>query len=297
MTLEKLKTAYLDELAVRGFAKGTIACRKTYLSQCLFFFQSQGVTAAGELTRQLVYDYQVRLAQQTYKPLTLHSKLSVLSGFLGWLLKEKHLLVDLAQFIEFPKRVLTLSQRILSETEVRQVLSLPDVRTRRGVRDKAILELLYATGIRRAELVRLNLYDLNWGVQTLRVNGKGNKERIVPVGSVALFWLGQYLQSVRCPKASSQQALFLAHKRRMSINTVNNIIADYREMSGLSKRITPHTLRHSCATHLLQHGADVRHIQALLGHSSPATTQIYAQVAICDLQKVFCKSHPRALRQ
>lgn len=299
MTLEQLKNKYLDDLAAQGFAAGTIRYRRIYLEQFLLFFQLQGVVEAGDLSRDHVWRYQVRLARDGYAPLTVHSKLSVLHGFLTWLLKGNHVLIDLADAITFPKRVLYLPKRILSESEVRQLLALPDVQTKRGIRDKAMLELLYSTGIRRAELVGLDLYDLNWDGRTVKVTGKGNKERVVPVGNVALYWLDKYLHLVRCPKSSREQAFFLdlVCHRRLALNTVNNIVAGYAEASGLSKRITPHTFRHSCATHLLRAGADIRHIQELLGHASPATTQIYARVEICDLQEVFCKSHPRALRR
>ena len=299
MELEKLKSEYLNELVVQGYAEGTIRYRKTYRDQVLFFFQLQGVGEVGQLNGKLITRYQSRLAQQGYTSLTVHSKLSVLSGFLIWLLKENHLLVDLAAAITFPKRVLSLPQRILSETEVRGFLSLPDVRTKRGIRDKTMLELLYSTGIRRAELVALNLYDLNWDAQSLKVLGKGQKERIVPVGDVSMFWLGKYIQRVRRPRQSKQQALFLdlVCGRRLAKHTLSIIIAKYREQSGLAKRVTPHTFRHTCATHLLKHGADIRHIQELLGHASPATTQIYTRVEINDLQSVFRASHPRALRR
>ncbi len=298
MKLEQLKTVYLNDLAYRGYAVGTIANHRMYLDQVLFFFQSLGVGCVGQLTGKHVWRYQVKLCGEGLTPLGKHAKLSVVRSFLMWLLKEKYLLVDLTTVITFPKGAIQLPQHILTETEVRQLLALPDVETKRGIRDKAMLELLYSTGIRRAELIGLNLYDVNWHRQTIKVLGKAGKERIVPVGSTAMYWLGKYLDVVRRPSKAGEQALFidLLYRSRMARHTLNRIIAEYSKQSGLAKRITPHTLRHSCATHLLRAGADVRYIQELLGHASPATTQIYARVVISDLQKVFSRSHPRALR-
>jgi site-specific recombinase XerD len=298
MNLNDLKQAYLDELTVQSFADGTIRYRRTYLDQFLFFLQLHAVRAVGDITRELLDQYQVWVSRQGYKQLTVHSKVSVLSCFLRWLYRKNHLLIDLSTTIDFPKRPQALPQRILSEGEVRHLLSLPDVATKRGIRDKAMLELLYTAGIRRAEVVALNLYDLNREAQTVKVKGKCRKERLLPVGDVAMYWLSRYLERVRCPRRSGEHALFLdlVCGQRMARQTLNRIVADYREQSGIGKRITPHTLRHTCATHLLERGADIRHIQELLGHASPATTQLDTRVAIVDLEQAFRSSHPRALR-
>ena len=140
----------------------------------------------------------------------------------------------------------------------------------------------------------------------MKVRGKGRKERIVPVGNVACYWIGKYVRDVRRAKREdacteqgrSETALFLDMVKgsRMHVNTLKNLVDEYVQKSGLKKRITPHTFRHTCATHLLRHGADIRHIQTLLGHSSPETTQFYARVEIGDLESMFERTHPRAKR-
>ena len=152
--------------------------------------------------------------------------------------------------------------------------------------------------IRRAELTGLNLYDLNIGDQTIRVLGKGRKERTVPVGNTALYWILKYIREVRS-KTVKDKALFLdlVCGHRLSPVSVTNLVYEYAKQSRLNKKITPHSFRHSCAAHLLKNGADIRYIQETLGHASLATTQIYTQVVKKDLKEVFRKTHPSARRR
>jgi len=282
--------SYFEELEQSCYAAGTIAYRKIYLNQFFSFLNGR------ELNKNSIAEYQVNLIKSNYKPLTVYAKLSALHCFLSWLYKNGFLLLDLAKTVNFPKREIYLPKRILSVTEVKYFLSLPNIKTGKGIRDKAILELFYSAAIRRAELVNLNLYDLNVEKQTVRVLGKRNRERVLPVGDTALFWLLRYIQEVRS-KSAKENALFLdlIHKHRLKKQTVNNLIREYVLKSNLQKRITPHTFRHSCATHLLKNGADIRYIQELLGHASVETTQIYTKVVITDLEKVYRRTHPRAV--
>ncbi|MGP8320468.1 MAG: tyrosine-type recombinase/integrase, partial [Methanosarcinaceae archaeon] len=155
----------------------------------------------------------------------------------------------------------------------------------------------YSAAIRRAELAGLNLYDLNVEAETLRVLGKGRKERTVPVGDTALYWILKYIREVR-PESAKESTLFLdlVCQRRLSPVSITNLVYEYAKQSKLKKKITPHTFRHSCAAHLLKNGADIRYIQELLGHASVATTQIYTKVVIKDLKKIYQNTHPRARR-
>lgn len=283
---------YLQELKQKGYASGTVAYRKIYLQQFFSFLNDR------DLNKNNILEYQVYLSKSNLKSLTVHGKLSVLHCFLIWLYKKGYMLFDLSIAINFLKREIYLPRRILSEAEVKYFLSLPDTRTRKGIRDKAILELLYSTGMRRSELTGLNLYDLNIDEQTLRVLGKGRKERTLPVGSVALYWLLKYIREVRS-RTTKESALFLdlVCNNRLNPVTVTNLVYEYAKLSNLRKKVTPHTFRHSCAIHLLRNGADIRYIQEMLGHASPETTQIYTRVVITDLDRVFRQTHPRAKRK
>jgi integrase/recombinase XerD len=252
-----------------------------------------------ELNRDSIFKYQLHLAKSEHQPSTIAGKLSVLHCYLDWLYKQGLTLADLSQAVCFPRKQKSLPKGILSELEVKCFLSLPDVRTRKGIRDKAILELLYSAAIRRAELTGLNLYDLNIDEQTIRVLGKGRKERTVPVGDTALYWLLKYIREIRQTNGSKEKALFLDlyfHKR-LDAQTITNLVYEYAKQSRLNKKITPHSFRHSCAAHLLKNGVDIRYIQELLGHASLSTTQIYTHVVKKDLKEVFRRTHPRATRK
>jgi len=301
---------YLQELKQKGYASGTAEYRKIYLQQFFSFLNDK------QLNKENILAFQTHLAKSNLKPLTVHGKLSVLYCFLKWLCKNNYTLADFSASVTFPKKQYSISKRILGELEVKYFLSLPDTKirrkggssTRKGIRDKAILELLYSTGMRRSELTGLNLYDLDIDVQTIRVLGKGRKERTLPVGSVALYWLMKYIREVRSQitKARTESrtreresALFLdlLYNNRLSPVSVTNMVYEYARQSNLNKQITPHTFRHSCAVHLLRNGADIRYIQELLGHASPETTQIYTKVVIKDLKSVYKNTHPRAKRK
>jgi len=284
---------YLQELKQKGYASGTVIYRKLYLQQFFTFLNDK------QLNKENILAFQTYLVKSNLKPLTVHGKLSVLHCFLIWLYKKGYMLFDLSTAIHFPKREIYLPRRILSELEVKYFLSLPDIKAQKGIRDKAILELLYSTGMRRSELTGLNLYDLNIDEKTIRVLGKGKKERVVPVGSVALYWLLKYIQEIRKARSHKESSLFFDMNNQCGIKKkmVNNMVSEYSKLSNLGKKITPHTFRHSCAVHLLKNGADIRYIQELLGHASPETTQIYTRVVITDLDRVFRQTHPRAKRK
>lgn len=285
--LIQLKETYLEQLDRQGYAAGTLDYKRIYLERFFSFLQDQS------LDKEILYRYQSHLAGGG------RYKLSTLRSFLSWLYEQGYLLCDLSTCISLPAKGKGLPKGILSEIEIKYFLSLPDVRSSKGIRDKAMLELLYSSGMRRAELVALNLYDLNVDQQTIRVLGKGKKERVLPVGDTAYYWLLRYIQQVRNPQSERENALFLDlhHLKRIKKRTLNNIFYDYARQSNLKRKITPHSLRHSCATHLLQNGADIRYIQELLGHSSLTTTQIYTRVVITDLEAAYRHSHPRAKRK
>ena len=185
----------------------------------------------------------------------------------------------------------------MTTKEIDQLLRQPRNDSHVGLRDKAMLELLYASGIRVSELVSLNVTDFSPEVGYLRCRGKGMKERIVPIGSVAVSYVQDYLRNCRQKmlKQNEEKALFLNHHgRRLTRQGFWKILKKYARQSNISGEITPHTLRHSFATHLLENGADLRSVQEMLGHSDISTTQIYTQITRRKIREVYDKTHPRA---
>jgi integrase/recombinase XerD len=221
----------------------------------------------------------------------------VLRSFFTWLARRHVVLFNPAATLVLGDRTQPLPKTVLTESEVQALLAAPG-RDAVGLRDRAILETLYSTGLRRAELCALDLYDLDAAGELVRVRqGKGRKDRYVPVGTHALEALRRYIHQARPELAAApkEAALFVASitGRRLNVKTLNLIVRKRAGEAGLEKRVTPHVLRHTCATHLLQGGADLRHVQAILGHASIATTQVYTRVAVEDLAAVHRRSHPR----
>jgi integrase/recombinase XerD len=293
---ESVQKEYLHALRVRNLSEGTITYREIYLNRFATFLQKENIESLHDLMRAHVYAYAVALTREGWTSGTISHVLSTLGSFLKFCFDRGVIASDLSVFVTFPKKQPRNVKNILSEAEMTRFLALPDTRSPRGLRDKAMLELLYSTAIRREELILLNLYDFSEQEGILRVFGKGRKERIVPVGSVAITWLKKYLNEMRRyytqPK---EQALFISitYGRRLTREYINLLIAQYCKQGKLKNKTSPHTFRHSCATHLLRGGADIRHVQELLGHSSARTTEIYTHLDITDLKAVFKRTHPR----
>jgi integrase/recombinase XerD len=224
-------------------------------------------------------------------------RLVALKSFLGWLAREGKLLLSPAQAIQFPRRHRALPQPLITAKEAIRILEGIDTSTPLGSRDRAIVEVLYATGIRNSELGALTVPDFDRESQTLTVRqGKGGKQRVVPLGPIAAAVLSDYIASARPQLLAGRDApqLFLSFRgNRLRRDSVAEIVAHAAEAAGINKPVRPHRLRHACATHMLQGGADVRHIQELLGHRSLQTTQLYTKVEIADLKRAHRKFHPR----
>ena len=188
--------------------------------------------------------------------------------------------------------------KFLDEPEVRKLLETPDVATILGCRDRAMLETMYSTGVRVSELVDLNLNDIDFVGEALHVRGKGKKERITPISPTALAWIKRFMELRRADPRSqtfNQEALFInKHGQRLSTRSVRRKLDKYLAICGLDPAISPHTLRHSFATHMLNRGADLRAVQELLGHQSLSTTQIYTHVTAARMKQVYDQAHPRA---
>jgi integrase/recombinase XerD len=306
-TLAALAEAFLADSLARGLARGTVGYRRIYLGQLLAWLETRGVTTAQRVTPLILEEYLAHLRSRVTdyhrsapSPLsvkTLAAEASVLRSFFAWLVRRRVLLFNPAEGLVLGDRTEPLPKTVLTESEVQALLAAPG-RDAVGLRDRALLETLYSTGLRRAELCGLDLYDLDSASELVRVRqGKGRKDRYVPVGVHALEALRRYLHQARPDLVASpkEPALFVASitGRRLGRQTLNLIVRKHAAAAGLGKRVTPHVLRHTCATHLLQGGADLRHVQAILGHASIATTQIYTRVAVEDLAAVHRRHHPR----
>ena len=220
--------------------------------------------------------------------------LSSVRGFYRYFLREQRLQEDPTQHLEHPKQARELP-RSLGASDVENLLAAPDIETTIGLRDRAMLELLYASGLRVSELIALQLVSVNLRQGVVRVVGKGNKERLVPVGETALDWLQRYLREARQELLpAGGNVLFPSRRgRTMTRQTFWHAIKRYALAAGIQKDISPHTLRHAFATHLVDNGADLRAVQMMLGHSDLSTTQIYTHVAQQRLQSLLREHHPR----
>jgi integrase/recombinase XerD len=299
--LAPLMDAYLLALAVKHQSPRTIETRGRALVQFVRWCQERDLRKPSQITRPILESYQRHIWRHRTKqdkPLAVGTqigRLAAVRGLFRWLCREGWLNADPAAHLEMPKEEHRLPADTLSEGEVSAILSVPNVADPLGVRDRAMLEVLYSTGIRRSELARLQLRDMHLERRTLHVDGKGGKDRIVPVGERALLWLNKYLGNVR-PLLSihaDEQALFLTgYGRGFSANSLGNLIKQTIAKAHPGRPGNCHLLRHACATHMLENGADVRIIQQLLGHAKLETTQIYTEVSIKLLQETHARTHP-----
>lgn len=307
MSLERQVDSFLRQLAIeRGLAKNTIAAYRRDLKIYLEFLEKNRVTNFAEVSELLVADYAQSLVQlRGLASSSVARLLAAVRGLHKYLLSENQVSQDVAAAVKPPKSMRRLPKAI-SVAEVERLLDAagpaaetPDSVASIRVRDRALLELLYATGARVSEVVNLDLDDLV-DPTLVRLFGKGSKERIVPVGGFAQRALQAYLVRIRPSLAvlgKGTPALFLNQRgTRLSRQSAWQIISDAAAAAELPGEISPHTLRHSFATHLLEGGADVRVVQELLGHSSVATTQIYTLVTVDRLREIYATAHPRARR-
>lgn len=295
--MEDLIDEFIHYLAVeRGLAENTLVSYRRDLAQFSTFLAKEKVDRIEQTTKTVIVAYLLSLQKGGRAPATISRHLAALKSFYHFLLNEKVVEKDPTTNLESPKLEKRLP-RVLSVGEVELLLNQPQLRDPTGLRDKAMLELLYATGIRVSELISLDLEHVNLEVGYIRCFGKGSKERIVPLGSIAKHCVSEYLQKgrVKLIKINSEKALFVNHHgRRMTRQGFWKIIKKYARVAGIQKAITPHTLRHSFATHLLENGADLRSVQEMLGHADITTTQIYTHLTKGRLKEVYSKTHPRA---
>ena len=286
---------FLDSMwSERGLSENTLAAYRADLSGLARWLESQSVELM-DAQREHLLAFLAWRVQQGARPRSTARQLSSIRRFYRHMLREGRIPEDPTTRIDMPKLGRPLPKS-LSEGEVESLLRAPDVAEPLGIRDRAMLELLYATGLRVSELVSVRLSQMNLKQGVVRVVGKGNRERLVPVGEEATKWIEKFLTDARLDILGGRQSDYLFPTRRSDYMTRQafwHIIKRYAEEAGIAASLSPHTLRHAFATHLLNHGADLRVVQMLLGHSDVSTTQIYTHVARERLKDVHAKHHPR----
>ncbi len=295
--MEQQIEEYLAFLSVeRGLAPNTLDAYGRDLRAYARFLQKHNVNSFRDAEKDAVRAYLEELHNMGRASSTISRNLAAIKSFYQFLLAENLIEKDPTAHLESPKVEKRLP-RVLNLNEVEALLNQPTLENPHSIRDKAMLEVIYATGLRVSELISLDLTDINLEAGYLRCLGKGDKERIVPLGSVAIKYLELYLQVARheLVRRSGETALFVNHHgRRLTRQGFWKILKRYAQEAGIDVNITPHTLRHSFATHLLENGADLRSVQEMLGHADISTTQIYTHVTRNRLKEVYRKSHPRA---
>jgi len=294
MTSKQLIDLFIDALWVEnGLSQNTLSA---YASDLRIFNKS---LAKDSLVHVSNSDISFFLDQRYQQGISARSSARILSSlrrFYSYLLREKHINTDPTALIDTPRIGRPLPSS-LSEHDVELLLNAPEPTSLLGARDKAMLEMLYASGLRVTELVSLTTSQVNLRMGVLRITGKGNKERLTPIGEQAMDSLEEYMQYSRKALLSERpcNAVFVTNRAAgMTRQAFWHIIKRYAKKAGINKELSPHTLRHAFATHLLNHGADLRVVQLLLGHSDLSTTQIYTHIAKERLKEMHAKYHPRS---
>lgn len=288
---------FLDQLNVeRGVSKNTSASYSRDLAQFCSFLEKRGVAEPSGIDESCVVAYLDHLRKERYSQASVARKMSVVRSFVKFLCAEKQIKkspITSIESLQPPRRL----PKALDVDEMSRLLKAPDVRDKFGLRDRAMLETLYATGLRVSELINIKMDDLNLKMGFLRCVGKGDKERIVPIGEIAIECIGAYVERVRGELSNGERSEYLFLTKRgapMSRVMFWKIIKKYALEAGITRELTPHTLRHSFAVHLLERGADLRSLQEMLGHASIGTTQIYTHVTRDYLHEIYKETHPRA---
>ncbi len=289
--------AYLDHLLVeKGLAKNTLDAYAGDLESYRSFLEGRGVGDPAAVTPALLFDWLASLRRGGMAARSVRRRLVAVRGFHRRLVAMGAAPADPSERVE-PMKVPRDLPDVLSLAEVESLLAQPDTSTAAGVRDRAILETLYAAGLRVSELTGLRPEECDLAAGYLRVKGKGSKERLAPLGEEALEWIHRFCAEVRPALTRRRSSPFLfpgrGKKGEMSRQAVWRAVQGYAAGAGLAGRVHPHTFRHSFATHLLEGGADLRAVQVLLGHSSIATTQIYTHLSREHLKEVHRRFHPR----
>lgn len=298
--MEELVEEFKHYLMIdKGYATNTVNSYLRDVTKFINHLREQSIQSLIQIDQDMMKVYIAKLNAEGYSTNTLNRMLSSLKHFFIYLMREDYIENNPMRLIKSAKKGKRLP-KVLSQEEVEAILNAPDLNTLWGIRDRAIIELMYATGLRVSELTELLLSQIHLDLGFIQTIGKGNKERLVPLGDEAIFWIHRYLDEVRPIFASKNsqsesEQLFLNERGKgFTRQGIWKNLNKYVKHAGLDKKVSPHVLRHSFATHLLENGADLRMVQELLGHSDISTTQIYTHISKYRLQKVYRDSHPRA---
>ncbi len=306
-TLSILADEYAEWMAQRNYAAVTIRQKRHHLVLFFAWCEERSLSRPSEITRAILERYQRHLfTRQTphgnklsFKTQSAH--MITLQVFFKWLCQREHISSDPASGLELPRTGRRLPRGVLSQSEVEGVLNQPDTNKSVGIRDRAMMEVFYSCGIRRSELVNLAVFDIDMSNATLFIReGKGQKDRIVPIGDRALLWLQKYLDEVRPAFLANdmETALFIGQRGEpLSPGSIGIMVKDYMRAEGIEKPGACHLFRHSMATSMLENGADLRVIQAILGHSSLSTTQIYTHLTVQRLKEIHRATHPAKMER
>jgi len=301
--MQSLIEKYRMRLIVLNYAKRSIEGLCAYLNCFIAWLRQMGVDDITAVKKDTISNYQTYLFEEINhrgRPNTVchqNKKLQAVKSFFTFLVENDYLVSDPTKTVPYAREPKRLPRSILASSEMRKLLHTPDTKTILGYRDRTILEVLYSSGIRKEEILNLLLTDVDYNDGFLRINaGKGNKDRVVPIGKIACRYLENYIKAVRPSliRDPYNNYLFLSLRgNRLSKNMVWEIVKSCSHKAKIKKTVSPHTFRHTCATLMLRNNANIRHIQELLGHASLDSTQVYAQVSITDLKEVHSKCHPR----
>jgi integrase/recombinase XerD len=303
LALSPLVRAYLESLEVRGFSPYTLRSLEHNLYLFLVWCEERAVTRVSDITRPMILRYQrfnFYYRQPSGKPLGVRAqqhRLHAIIGLFRWLTRESYVLYNPASEIDLPRSEKRLPRRILTAHEAELILSQPDISEVLGLRDRAILEVLYSTALRRMELCHLGVFDVDTERGTLSVRqGKGKKDRMVPIGERAVQWVQKYLADVRpqLVREPDPGTMFLTHLGDpLSLNAMSSTVLGYVRAAGIPSG-SCHLFRHSVATLMLEGGADIRWVQAMLGHENIQSTELYTHVSIRKLKEIHTLTHPGA---
>lgn len=304
-TLAARAEEFVEWTRVAGYAEATASVRRRYLASFCAWCEERSLTDPKEVTRPVLLRYQRRLfyyRKRDGKPLSWssqHGQLVAIRAFFKWLTIESHILYNPASELQLPRRPPRLPKAVLTAEEMEQVLAQADPESPQGLRDRALLEVMYATGMRRMEVVGLGVFDVDFSQELVRVrHGKGGRERVIPMGERACRWVERYLADIRPSLVVEPDdgTLFLADGgKAFHPQYLSRKVKTYLEASGVGKSGGCHLFRHTAATLMLEGGADIRYIQQMLGHAEISTTQVYTRVAVKSLQRVYQSSHPAAV--
>ncbi|MES3703729.1 site-specific tyrosine recombinase XerD [Staphylococcus arlettae] len=295
--METIKDEYLKFIQLeKGLSSNTIGAYRRDLNKYITYLQDHKITHIDFVDRQTLQQCLGFLHDEGASTKSLARFISTVRSFHLFALREKYAAKDPTVLIETPKYDRKLPD-VLAVDEILRLLDAPDLSKNNGYRDRTILELLYATGMRVTELIDLEVENVNLIMGFVKVFGKGGKERIVPLGDTVIDYLSTYLETVRPQllKTTVTNALFLnLHGKPLSRQGIWKMIKQNGIKANINKTLTPHTMRHSFATHLLENGADLRAVQEMLGHSDISTTQLYTHVSKSQIRKMYNEFHPRA---